>query len=443
MPPRTRLNLRRWLQDASRARLWAIAGGLALAALLLSAERSSILERDDGGRDLATAAATAIAAGAPGDEPGTPLPASARAQAETRAALPAPGGDAIARAREHRRIWVQGVIAALALLLLCGLYDASRRPRGGRSGPSGTPPGDTDAASLPQAGAGSPRQSDMLMLAGSRMRQPLHALSLFAGSLDRDALPAQRQALRGLEASVREIAGVIDEVEQISRLLRHEAPIARAALPVGEAFDRLRPLAVRVARDHGIDVHWRAGRLQVHSDPALACMLLRALVGHAVRHARHRVLVAARPASGRVHVQVRDDGVALELAGVASPLEALLQRAQEGDDRDAGLELAVGAGIVDVLGLEIRARSAREYGNTVTVDFPRAGATAATRPDDATALSLALLESEARQGRRTQSRLPDAPKAARAGDARSGHGHAAPAPEHAAPVPGSAGTRRP
>ncbi|MEZ0469748.1 sensor histidine kinase [Luteimonas salinilitoris] len=446
MPTRARLNLRRRLQRMSRVHLWAMAGGLVLAALLLSAVRVSVLERDGGERVPASSAATAAAATSArahaGQDAGMQVQAGALPAAQARARTPLPATDTAATAQQRRDFWLQSMLAALALLLLCGLYDASRRPRGGRSGPSGAPPGDTLAAPLPQAIAGAPRQSDVLVLAGSRMRQPLHALSLFAGSLDRDALPAQRRALQGLEASVREIADVIDEVEQISRLLRHEVPVTPAVLPVGEVFDRLRPAVARTARDHGVDVRWHASGLQVHGDPALVRTLLHALVGHAVRNARHRVLVAARPAAGRVRMQVRDDGDALGLVGAASPLEALLQRAQNGDDRDAGLELAIGAGIVDLLGLEIRARSAQGHGNTVTVDFPRACGTAATRPDDATVLSLALLESEARQGRRTQSRLPAPPKTAREDGTSPGPGNAGLAPERTAPAPGGESTRR-
>lgn len=445
MPTPARLNLRTRLRDMPRARLWALAGGLSLAALLLSAARVSTLDGDDTERvrthNAATQGATAAARTRAGPEAGTPGPASTRSivQARAEGPLPASSGASSARTQAQRRIWLQGALAALALLLLCGAYDASRHARRDRYGPAGTPPDDTRAAPLPHAAAGSRRETDMLALAGSRMRQPLHAMSLFAGSLNRDALPAQRQALQGLEASVREMAGVIDEVEEISRLLRREMPVSVAALPAARLFDALKPEVERRAQARGVDVHWHAGGLHLYSDPALAGRLLRVLVDQAVDRARRRVLVAARPATERVRVQVRDDGAAMAACATAIPLDELLRCANDTDDqRDAELELTIGAGIAELLAVKVDLHAAPERGNTLAIDFPRASpAREATQPDDATLLSLALLDSEARQGRLTPSRLSTATPTSQGGGAHPERGNVEPSPMRVAPTPDS------
>lgn len=441
MPAPARLTLRQRLRGMPRARLWALAGGLSLAALLVSAVRVSALDGDDDQRVRTRSAATqgTLAANARTGEPDvrTPVRGEERAAAQARAEGPLPASSAASSAQAQRRIWLQGALAALALLLLCGVYDASRQPRRGAHGPSGAPSDDARAAPLPQAAAGSRRETDMLALAGSRMRQPLHAMSLFAGSLNRDALPAQRKALQGLEASVREMAGVIEEVEEISRLLRREVPVSVADLPVAGLFDALKPEVERRAQARGVDVHWHPGSLHLYSDPALAGRLLRVLVDQAVDRARRRVLIAARPATERVRVQVRDDGAAVGASAAAIPLEELLRRANDTDDRgDAGLELTLGAGIAELLALKVDLHTAPERGNTLAIDFPRASpAHATTQPDDATLLSLALLDSEARQGRLTPSRLSPAAPTSQGGGAYPERGNVEPSPMRVAPTP--------
>lgn len=140
-------------------------------------------------------------------------------------------------AQARTRIWLQAATAIVCLLLLFTAYDVSRRAQQS-SGP-GPAPADSPSSPRPPLQAEPPLPDDMLAIAGNRMRQPLHAMSLFAGSLNRDALPAQRQALLGLENSMRELADVIDDVERISQLLRSDTPGDVATAQAGSAGDNI------------------------------------------------------------------------------------------------------------------------------------------------------------------------------------------------------------
>lgn len=326
---------------------------------------------------------------------------------------------------ERERIWRQGAQTLLALLLLFGVYHASHRLLAARDGiaPIQDQPADAD---MPPSG-------DMLAIAGDRMRQSLHAVSLFAGSLNQSALPGQRDALHGLEASVRDLAYMIEEVEQLSRRLRHEVPVHAADLPVAELFEPLRAMLIRQARSAGVEVHWHSGDLCVHGDALLAERLVHVLVADAIHRARHRVLVAARPVAGRIVLQIRDDGESLDLAFDMPVLDALSQHARAIDQRDTALGLAVGARIAELLEVGVGIRRGPRAGNTIALDFPRARPPSPP-PDDATVLSLALLESEARRGQKTPSRLGTASSLGHGDGTHSGTRNVEPAPMRAVPT---------
>ncbi|MGO4260749.1 sensor histidine kinase [Lysobacter sp. TAB13] len=405
MPAHRRLSpWPRWLRSP-RARAWALAGALALLVCAVSVVRVAMLDTT------------------PGDGQGPRLSQAQAASPDIVEGAPrlvrTDGADA-----GVARIWRQGAQAIVVLLLLFGAYDATYRFRPAR---------DPSAPTQPPPVADTIPSGDMLAIAGDRMRQSLHAVSLFAGSLNHGALPAQRDALHGLEACVRDLACMIEEVEQISRLLRHEVPVRAMDLPVAELFDSLRGLLVREARGAGVEVRWHSSDLCLRGDALLAERLVHVLVGSAIHRARHRVLVAARPVAGRVALQIRDDGDRLDIAADAPILDALSRHAQARDERDTALGLTVGARIAELLEVGVGIRRGQRRGNTIAIDFPRARP-ASPPPDDATLLSLALLESEARRGQLPPSRLGAASDTGHGGGAHSGTRNVEPAPMRTAPT---------
>lgn len=305
---------------------------------------------------------------------------------------------------QRQRIVLEGLLMLGACLLLAGSGELLLGRRAGAgAGPVGPSPDPLPERST-QPGDGAQQIAGLLAAAGPRMRQPLQALSLFTGSLTQDARPAQRQALQGMQASVRELASVIDEIDQLLHWLHRDLPLDAVALPVEALLDALRPDMAQLAEEHAVQVHWHGSGLALASDPELAARLLRALVGNAVRSARQRVLVAARPGARQVRLQVRDDGPAFALAQ-AVPLAQLLQESQDVHRRAAGLGVA--AGVAGVLGMELTVRSPPTGGNVLEAGFPRVPDR--VTPDNAALLSLALLQAEAREGRRPRSQLGDAP----------------------------------
>jgi hypothetical protein len=305
---------------------------------------------------------------------------------------------------QRQRIVVQSASLIVAVLLAAGIGFAAQRRRAPAGG-APTPAPDEPPMRTSTPGDGAQQIAGLLVAAGPRMRQPLQALSLYAGSLHQDtAAPVQRQALRGMQASVSELAGVIDEVDQLLQWLQRDQPPAPETVPVMGLFEAMQVELAPLALERDVALHWHGAACALASDADLAQRLLRALVGNAVRSARGRVLVSARPGPSRVRVQVRDDGP--RLASVAPmSLAELLQDSQDAHRRAAGLGVA--AGVAGLLGLDLTVRSPPAGGNVMEAAFARHPTPAgAAVPDNAALLSLALLQSEARHGQRARASLP-------------------------------------
>lgn len=319
----------------------------------------------------------------------------AAAGAQRAAAPPAPATSTTA--------WALALLAALLLLaLLAGL--AWRRTH--------RPPAHGDLPSAPPAAPQSPRQldlpgeadelADLLTAAAPRLRQPLQALSFYAGSLSESAQPAQRSALHGMETSVRELAEVVNEIDHLLQWLAQPSGTDTGTAPLSGVLAAIRPELDALAVQYGVRLRWRRGEGGDHLVPQASTHLLRALVANAVRSAATRVLVTHRTSSENPGIRVHDDGP--RFSGTTPiPLAQLLQQTWPSGQRTPGLSVA--AVVAARTGARVQARSG-SAGNLLEAMLPGAP-TPAPLPQD-TVLSLALLESEARNGRRTGSRLEDA-----------------------------------
>ncbi|MFO1412556.1 MAG: hybrid sensor histidine kinase/response regulator [Burkholderiales bacterium] len=162
-------------------------------------------------------------------------------------------------------------------------------------------------------------KSQLLAAASHDLRQPLHALGLYAAAL---AARATGAAERPLVANVqRAVAALEGQFEQLLDLSRLEA----GALQPAPARVALAPLLQRVAaeqRPHaqakGLTLRVAATSLAVVSDPALLERIVRNLVTNAIRYSeRGGVLLGARRLGGEVAIDVVDTGI-----GIASEQQA-------------------------------------------------------------------------------------------------------------------------
>lgn len=202
-------------------------------------------------------------------------------------------------------------------------------------------------------------KSRFLAAASHDLRQPLHALNLFAAELEGRATSAtQRRLSRQINTAVGTLSELLAALLDISRLDISDLRPQRQAVA-------LQPLLEAAALNHQRSADAKHLRLKVHptslwgeSDPQYLSRIVSNLIGNAVRYTRKgQVLVGVRRQDGQVRIEVWDTGI-----GIAEEhLPALFQEFYQvhNPERDATKGLGLGLSIVE--------RLARALGHTITV----------------------------------------------------------------------------
>lgn len=232
-------------------------------------------------------------------------------------------------------------------------------------------------------------KSRFLAAASHDLRQPLHALTLFAADLE---LEAETDAQRRLAGQIATAAGalgeMLDGLFELSRLdlgadaARHQPvaldPLIRQVVAAHSHSARAKGLRLRAAPT----------RAWAHTDPRLLDRMIGNLVANAVRYtASGSILVGVRNAGDELRIEVRDSGV-----GIAAEHQPLVFQEffQIGNpERDAGKGTGLGLALVDrmarLLGHPLSLRSAPGCGSVFSITLPRCAAQAAPAGGDAEA----------------------------------------------------------
>jgi signal transduction histidine kinase len=223
-----------------------------------------------------------------------------------------------------------------------------------------------------EAETASKAKSRFLAAASHDLRQPLHALSLFAADLQHrlrgDSLADLPHVADQIAASTKTLAQLFDALLDISRL--DVAGIAPDIRPF--ALDRLLERVVASYQPAAVDrqqtLVFRPTRLWAESDPLMVERMVANLLANALRYSGPggHVLVAARRRAGKVLVEVRDNGPGIAAEHQAAIFAEFYQVGNRA--RETGRGLGLGLSIVDrlarALGVEVRLRSAPGRGTT-------------------------------------------------------------------------------
>lgn len=233
-----------------------------------------------------------------------------------------------------------------------------------------------------QAQAARHDKAQFLAAVGDRLRQPLHALHLFIGVLQRSAAPAQQATIDRLQQSAHAMGGLLEELLDISRLDAHVIEAQALPVAVSALFAGPRQALQAQAHARAVAVHWHDGGLWLQGDAALLGRLLQHLLANAIEYAAGgRVLIAARRCGDRVRLEVRDNGIGIARIHQAQVFEEFFQLGDDGRQRERrlGLGLPICARIATLLGTRIDLRSELGRGSSFRIELPRATA-AATAP---------------------------------------------------------------
>jgi signal transduction histidine kinase/ActR/RegA family two-component response regulator len=214
-------------------------------------------------------------------------------------------------------------------------------------------------------------KSRFLAAASHDLRQPLHALGLFAGALPghtRDAIGDD--LVQRVRTSVASLASLLSALLDISKLDAGAIVAAPKSLRLDEIFERLANDFLPEALEKRLRFAVVPTRLVVRSDPALLERILRNLVANALRYtSRGGVVVGARRRGGSVAIEVWDSGPGIPAAESRRIFEEFYQVGKQERDRTRGLGLglAIVRRLAELLGHRVELASRPGKGSVFRV----------------------------------------------------------------------------
>ncbi len=213
------------------------------------------------------------------------------------------------------------------------------------------------------------------------LRQPLHAMGLFAEALrQRSHDPEVASLVNSINESVDALEGLFGELLDITRIDTGGVDVNPAPVRLRELFQRLRLHFEPVAFEKGLMLSFRGEGLVAHADPVLLERVLRNLVSNAIRYTDDGgVLVSARlrqrPEGPRLLVQVWDSGIGISEASLPRIWEEFFQaqsnRPLEAHQRKGlGLGLAIVKRLSVLMEAPIAVRSRQGHGTVFSLEVP-------------------------------------------------------------------------
>ena len=227
------------------------------------------------------------------------------------------------------------------------------------------------------AEAATAAKSRFLAAASHDLRQPLHAMTLFARALSRRVSGSEAPKLvEQLEISLVSLKEMFDSLLNISRL---DAGLIRphvATVSVNDVLQRISEAFRAEAEAGGLRFRCRAIDASIVTDPALLETMLRNLVANALKFTRSGgILLAARRRQGRVAFTVYDTGSGIP-ADQQQRVFGEFERAQQdasGTNEGLGLGLSIVKRYAGLLKIDIELRSHPGRGTAITLLMPDAG----------------------------------------------------------------------
>ncbi len=214
------------------------------------------------------------------------------------------------------------------------------------------------------------------------LRQPLHAIGLFAGRLSEVVRGREaRSLLRRITGSVTAMTGLFDALLDVSKLDAGVVTPVRRHLRAGELLRQVAAEFEPTAAAKGLSLRVVDCSAVILSDPVLLGRVLRNLVSNAVAHTSGgRVLMGCRRDGGTVRLQVWDTGPGIPPERLEEAFEDFSRlRAADGETPGLGLGLAVVRRTLDLLGNRLRVDTLPGRGSLFEVTVP-AGEEALVEP---------------------------------------------------------------
>jgi len=241
------------------------------------------------------------------------------------------------------------------------------------------------------------------------LRQPLHALGLFAEALRRKTAqgeapvarrPGDRPAIRddetiqlinSINGSVDALDGLFSELLDITRIDSGGVEARPTDFRLDEVFRRIKLHFEPIAFEKGLQLKVRGGHRHAYADPLLVERIVRNLTANAIRYTNDGgVLVCARSRGPKLLLQVWDSGVGIREADRERVFDEFVQLHDAGVAADPhqrkglGLGLAIVRRLSALMGAPLALRSQAGRGTVFTLELPPGRARPAAEPQPRT-----------------------------------------------------------
>lgn len=202
-------------------------------------------------------------------------------------------------------------------------------------------------------------KSRFLAIASHDLRQPVHAIGLFAATLEKRLLdtpeePLVRNIVKAIDGLDRSFNAMLD----ISRLDAGTVEPNIQHFPLRDLFRRLHMHFTGQAELKGLALRFKPGGKSVSSDPQLLERILGNLIQNAIKYTQQGgIVVVARSTETHCNVEVWDTGMGIRPVELPKVFDEFYQVGRGERSREGGLGM----------GLAIVKRLARLLGHSLTV----------------------------------------------------------------------------
>ena len=231
---------------------------------------------------------------------------------------------------------------------------------------------DTARAAAEAANRG---KTQFLAAASHDLRQPLHAMGLFAAALSAKVRePELREIVASINTSVEALERLFSALMDISKLDAGAVAPMRAPVSLAPIFARLERQFAPLAAARRLRLRVVPTCASVDSDPVLLERILANLVGNAIHYTEHGgVVVGVRRRAGQLRIDVVDSGIGIAGAHHDRIFEEFYRAdARQGSDRHGmGLGLAIVRRLARLLDHPLHLASEPARGSRFSVQVPR------------------------------------------------------------------------
>jgi signal transduction histidine kinase len=204
------------------------------------------------------------------------------------------------------------------------------------------------------------------------LRQPLHAMGLFAGALhEKIKDPEMLHVVNSINAAVDALEGLFNELLDISKIDSGIITPNLTDFALATVLDRLRADFEPESREKGLRLVVAGSKRFVYSDPILLERILRNLMSNALRYtSKGGVVVGCRWRRDRVRIEVWDSGLGIPQEQQEKVFEEFYQigNPQRGSKKGLGLGLSIVRRLAALLGYQIELRSQPGRGTRFAFD---------------------------------------------------------------------------